>query len=34
MTMKKKLYIETSVWNQLKHDDRPDWRETAEQENI
>ncbi len=29
--MKKKLYIETSVWNQLEHDDRQDWRETAEQ---
>ena len=29
--MKKKLYIETSVWNQLEHTDRPDWRETAEQ---
>jgi predicted nucleic acid-binding protein len=28
--MKKKLYIETSVWNQLVHDDRPDWRETTE----
>jgi predicted nucleic acid-binding protein len=28
--MKKKLYIETSVWNQLEHDDRPEWRETAE----
>jgi predicted nucleic acid-binding protein len=28
--MKKKLYIETSVWNQLEHIDRPDWRETAE----
>ena len=28
--MKKKLYIETSVWNQLVHTDRPDWRETAE----
>ena len=28
--MKKKLYIETSVWNQLEHDDRPDWKETAE----
>ena len=28
--MKKKLYIETSVWNQLEHTDRPDWRETAE----
>jgi predicted nucleic acid-binding protein len=28
--MKKKLYIETSVWNQMEHDDRPDWRETAE----
>jgi hypothetical protein len=28
--MKKKLYIETSVWNQLEHDDRPDWRDTAE----
>jgi predicted nucleic acid-binding protein len=26
----KKLYIETSVWNQLEHTDRPDWRETAE----
>jgi len=25
----KKLYIETSVWNQLEHTDRPDWRETA-----
>jgi predicted nucleic acid-binding protein len=29
--MKKKLYIETSVWNQLEHSDRPDWKETAEQ---
>ena len=28
--MKKKLYIETSVWNQLIHTDRPDWRSTAE----
>jgi|WetSurMetagenome_2_1015567.scaffolds.fasta_scaffold199122_2 hypothetical protein len=28
--MKKKLYLETSVWNQLEHDDRPEWRETAE----
>lgn len=28
--MKKKLYIETSVWNQLEHNDRPDWKETAE----
>lgn len=28
--MKKKLYIETSVWNQLEHDDRQEWRETAE----
>jgi predicted nucleic acid-binding protein len=28
--MKKKLYIETSVWSQLEHDDRPDWREIAE----
>jgi predicted nucleic acid-binding protein len=28
--MKKKLYIETSVWNQLEHNDRPEWRETAE----
>jgi predicted nucleic acid-binding protein len=28
--MKKKLYIETSVWNQLEHTDRPDWKETAE----
>jgi predicted nucleic acid-binding protein len=27
---KKKLYIETSVWNQLEHTDRQDWRETAE----
>jgi predicted nucleic acid-binding protein len=27
---KKKLYIETSVWNQLEHTDREDWRETAE----
>ena len=27
----KKLYIETSVWNQLEHTDRPEWRETAEQ---
>ncbi len=26
----KKLYIETSVWNQLEHTDRPDWRETAD----
>ena len=29
--MKKKLYIETSVWNQLEQDERPDWREIAEQ---
>jgi hypothetical protein len=28
--MKKSLYVETSVWNQLEHTDRPDWRETAE----
>jgi predicted nucleic acid-binding protein len=28
--MKKKLYIETSVWNQIEHTDRPDWRETAQ----
>jgi predicted nucleic acid-binding protein len=28
--MKKKLYIETSVWNQLEHTDRPDWRDTAQ----
>jgi predicted nucleic acid-binding protein len=28
--IKKKIYIETSVWNQLEHVDRPDWRETAE----
>jgi predicted nucleic acid-binding protein len=28
--MKKKLYIETSVWNQLEHSDRPDWRDTAQ----
>jgi predicted nucleic acid-binding protein len=28
--MKKKLYIETSVWNQLEHTDRPDWRDAAE----
>ncbi len=27
--MKKKLYIETSVWNQLEHSDRPDWKDTA-----
>ena len=27
--MKKKLYIETSVWNQLEHTDRPDWNKTA-----
>jgi len=29
--MKKKLYIETSVWNQLEHTDRPEWRTTAQQ---
>jgi predicted nucleic acid-binding protein len=29
--MKKKLYIETSVWNQLEHSDRPDWKKTSEQ---
>jgi predicted nucleic acid-binding protein len=29
--MKKKLYIETSVWNQLEHTDRPEWRTTAKQ---
>jgi predicted nucleic acid-binding protein len=28
--MKKKLYIETSVWNQLEHNDQPEWRQTAE----
>ena len=28
--MKKKLYIETSVWNQLEHTDRPEWRDVAE----
>jgi len=28
--MKKKLYIETSVWNQLVHTDRPDWKHVAE----
>jgi predicted nucleic acid-binding protein len=28
--MKKKLYIETSVWNQKIHTDRPDWQNTAE----
>ena len=28
--MKKKLYVETSVWSQLEHDDRPEWRQTAE----
>ncbi|OGJ91002.1 MAG: hypothetical protein A2487_05350 [Candidatus Raymondbacteria bacterium RifOxyC12_full_50_8] len=28
--MRKKLYIETSVWNQLEHDDRPEWRETSD----
>jgi predicted nucleic acid-binding protein len=27
--MKKKLYIETSVWNQLEHADRPDWHQSA-----
>jgi predicted nucleic acid-binding protein len=27
--MKKKLYVETSVWNQLEHNDRPDWKEAA-----
>jgi len=29
--MKKKLYVETSVWNQLEHTDRPEWQETAQQ---
>ncbi|MBN1984551.1 MAG: hypothetical protein JW795_23695 [Chitinivibrionales bacterium] len=29
--MRKKIYIETSVWNQLEHEDRPDWKETAQQ---
>lgn len=24
--MTKELYIETSVWNQFEHDDRPEWR--------
>ncbi|OGJ87528.1 MAG: hypothetical protein A2487_16645 [Candidatus Raymondbacteria bacterium RifOxyC12_full_50_8] len=28
--MKKKLYIETSVWNQLAHTDRPDWKRATE----
>ena len=28
--MKKKLYIETSVWNQLYQDDRPDFQEITE----
>ena len=28
-SMKKKLYIETSVWNQLEHTDRPEWRESV-----
>jgi predicted nucleic acid-binding protein len=28
--MKKRLYIETSVWNQLQQDERPDWREITE----
>ncbi len=28
--MKKKLYVETSVWNQLEHNDRPDWKDAAE----
>jgi hypothetical protein len=28
--MKKKLYIETSVWNQLKQSEMPDYKETAE----
>ena len=27
--MKKKLYVETSVWNQLEHEDRPEWRLTS-----
>jgi len=27
--MKKRLYIETSVWNQLEHGDRPDWHDSA-----
>ena len=26
---KPKIYIETSVWNQLFHDDRPDWKEQS-----
>jgi predicted nucleic acid-binding protein len=29
-TMKKKLYIETSVWNQLYQDERPDFQEITE----
>jgi predicted nucleic acid-binding protein len=28
--MKKKLYVETSVWNQLYQDERPDFREITE----
>ncbi|OGJ86566.1 MAG: hypothetical protein A2487_13505 [Candidatus Raymondbacteria bacterium RifOxyC12_full_50_8] len=28
--MKKKLYIETSVWNQLTHVDRPDWKKATQ----
>ena len=27
---KRKCYIETSVWNQLFHRDRPDWKEITE----
>ena len=26
----KKCYIETSVWNQLLHIDRPDWKDITE----
>lgn len=28
--MKKKLYVETSVWNQIDQDERPDFKEIAE----
>jgi predicted nucleic acid-binding protein len=29
--MKKKLYIETSVWNQITHTDRPDWKRATQE---
>jgi predicted nucleic acid-binding protein len=27
--MKKRLYIESSVWNQLTHNDKPEWQKTT-----